>query len=178
MSISETVVLQEACKMMIRINVDKERRQLWVWFADGRLAIVPVEEIEKAGRLVTLDLDKVKLTDPYVILIGTVDGDDEEVPWDLTRHYCDSEFTLSEQEKDELSRRVLGARVRQLREDAGLSQEKLAGRAGLGRVTISRLENGERYTQTQTLKSVAEALGVTLADLLVATESKRRSSKH
>jgi len=92
----KSVVLPEAARMMTRVDVDTEHRRLRAWFADGLSAIVPVEEIEKAGKPVTLDLSEVKFLDPYVILIANTEGGIEEIPWDLIRHFCDAEFsTLS-----------------------------------------------------------------------------------
>jgi transcriptional regulator with XRE-family HTH domain len=52
-----------------------------------------------------------------------------------------------------------GARLRQLREAAGLTQEELAGRAGLTRNAVSALERGERRRPyPHTVRSLADAL--------------------
>jgi transcriptional regulator with XRE-family HTH domain len=52
-----------------------------------------------------------------------------------------------------------GARLRQLREAAGLTQEELAGRAGLTRNAISALERGERRRPyPHTVRVLADAL--------------------
>ncbi len=52
-----------------------------------------------------------------------------------------------------------GALLRRLRESAGLTQEELAGRAGLTRNAVSALERGERTRPyPHTVRSLAEAL--------------------
>lgn len=66
----QTVLLPQAHKLMTRVEVDTEQRLLRVWFADGAIAIVPAREIEKAGKPATLDLNTVRLSDPYVILMS------------------------------------------------------------------------------------------------------------
>jgi predicted ATPase/DNA-binding XRE family transcriptional regulator len=54
-----------------------------------------------------------------------------------------------------------GARLRRLREAAGLTQEELAERAGLTRKAISVLERGERKRPyPHTVRSLADALGL------------------
>ena len=54
-----------------------------------------------------------------------------------------------------------GARLRRLREAAGLTQEELAGRAGLSRKAISVLERGERRRPyPHTVRALADALGL------------------
>jgi len=171
-----TIELPQATRMMTRVEVDKENRRLRVLFADGRIAVVPVEEIERAGKPVTLDLDTVELPDPYVILVRNTEGGLEEVPWDFVRHYCDPEFTRSERAISELSRKALGERIRRRRKEAGLTQAELAERAGVGRITVVRLENGKIDARTQTLRRIARALGVQLVDLLAPGEDVKTST--
>jgi transcriptional regulator with XRE-family HTH domain len=59
-----------------------------------------------------------------------------------------------------------GERVRELRKAGGLSQDKLADRAGLDRTHISLIERGQRSVRLETIQKLAEALGVEPADLL------------
>src|ERR687893_1658938 len=55
-----------------------------------------------------------------------------------------------------------GARLRRLREAAGLTQEELAERAGLTRKAVSVLERGQRKRPyPHTVRSLADALGLT-----------------
>ena len=61
---------------------------------------------------------------------------------------------------------AIGARIRQLREFAGLTQEALARAAGIGRVTLVRIENGEQSPRYGTLVSLARALGRPMVDLV------------
>ncbi len=59
-----------------------------------------------------------------------------------------------------------GVVLRPIREQQGLSQSKLARRAGIAREAVSRFESGARYPRPETLVSIADALGVD-ADWLV-----------
>ena len=58
-----------------------------------------------------------------------------------------------------------GKRIKQLREQAGLSQTKLAEIAGVTPQAISMIESGERNIVTKTADKLAAALGVRLIDL-------------
>src|SRR5947207_2666508 len=53
-----------------------------------------------------------------------------------------------------------GARLRELRERAGLSKSALARAAGIGRGPIARLERGLHPPDWETVARLAEALGV------------------
>jgi len=60
-----------------------------------------------------------------------------------------------------------GANVRRLRIKAGISQENLARQMGVTTHTVWRLENDPAVNpRLQTLRGVAKALGVTMAELL------------
>jgi transcriptional regulator with XRE-family HTH domain len=62
--------------------------------------------------------------------------------------------------------RRVAARVSTLRAQRGLTQEALAARAKLNRVTLARLEKALHPPNIETLERIARALGVGLADLV------------
>ena len=63
-------------------------------------------------------------------------------------------------------RRAVGHVVRRYRDQAGLSQEKLAEKADLSAVFISQVERGVGNASLDTLHRIARALGVRLRDLV------------
>jgi len=69
---------------------------------------------------------------------------------------------------DQRPRRLLtfGARVREIRVAAGLSQEELAERASLHRTYIGSVERGERNLAIGNCYALADALNVPLRELL------------
>jgi len=54
----------------------------------------------------------------------------------------------------------IGARIKTLREEKGISQMDLAEKCGLAQSHISRLENGAHSPSRKTVQTLAEALGV------------------
>src|SRR5688572_9730428 len=74
---------------------------------------------------------------------------------------------------------TFGARLRALREAAGLTQEELAERAGLSVNGLSQLERGERRRpHPRTVRALAEALGLSEEErtTLLATLPNRYGS--
>ncbi|MEV1070680.1 helix-turn-helix domain-containing protein [Micromonospora parva] len=61
---------------------------------------------------------------------------------------------------------VVGRRVRALREERGISLSTLARLAGVGKATLSGLENGTRNPTLETLWAVTAQLGVPFTALL------------
>jgi len=65
----------------------------------------------------------------------------------------------------------LGARLRQLRLAAGLTQAELARRTGIHRPNIARVEAGRHTPSLETLARIANAIGVSTTHVLVSRES-------
>ena len=59
-----------------------------------------------------------------------------------------------------------GVRVRELRSAKGLSQEAFASQCGLDRTYISGIERGVRNVSLANISLIAEALGISLSELM------------
>lgn len=66
----------------------------------------------------------------------------------------------------EQRRRAVGEVVRRLRIERGLTQEQLASTAGMDRTVLIALESGRRSLLYERLFDIADALDVSLADLV------------
>lgn len=61
---------------------------------------------------------------------------------------------------------IFGARIRKLRTAKGLSQEAFANLCDLDRTYISGIERGVRNVSLINIRQLAEALGITLSELM------------
>lgn len=61
--------------------------------------------------------------------------------------------------------RLDGARLRRLREEAGLTLTGLANAASVSKAHLSYIENGQREASPPVAARLAQALGVALVDL-------------
>ena len=135
-----------------------------VTFADGRSGVVPyghtrgIEEEELSG---------VELPSPYEMVLSTAKGESVEIPWDFARGYCDPSYRSRAEATASRGRQTLGRRIRRLRREIGMTQERLAEAAGIGRVTLVRIENGEQSPRFETLSALADALGRPATSLLM-----------
>ena len=60
----------------------------------------------------------------------------------------------------------MGYKVRNRREQLGMTQDELARKSGVSRQTISAIEtNSERNTSTKTLQRIASAMETTVREL-------------
>lgn len=62
-----------------------------------------------------------------------------------------------------------GRRLREVREEADVSQEKLAELAGLHRTYVSSVERGKNNISLVNIERLAAALGVTMGELMPDT---------
>lgn len=63
-------------------------------------------------------------------------------------------------------KQALGGRLKQLREDAGLSQQKVANELGITRSTYTYYELGKTLPNIFTLRMLAEIFHISLEDFL------------
>ena len=72
-------------------------------------------------------------------------------------------------EEQEETQKKIGARLRQLREATGLSQEKFANEHDINRRLMSRIENGTNF-EINTLVELCRALDITLQEFFDGIE--------
>lgn len=80
--------------------------------------------------------------------------------------------TPSQKQLFEQRMTTLGHVVRAIREEAGLSQDKLAERCHVDRQTINRVECARYAPQMITLWVIADGLGIPLSELIRRTEEE------
>ena len=161
-----TVKVANADRMIIAVTPGD--RGINASFADGYSGIVPFTDIPEVGDL--SNLNAVELPNPYEIILTNTQNERVELPWDFVRHYCDRTYRPRMEMVAAKGRQVLGSRVRRLRETADLTQEALAQAAGIGRITLVRLENGKHVPKLTTLKGIARALDKPVEDLLAQSD--------
>ena len=162
----DAVLVKNANRMMTIASLLEHGIELS--FADGASGLIPYSELPEIGQRATLSA--LELPNPYELVLKTAQGATVEIPWDFARHYCDASYRPAVEAIAMRGRHTLGQRVRRLRNSAGLSQDALARAAGIGRVTLVRLEKGEQTPRYKTLRAIARALGVSVSKLLVEPE--------
>ena len=134
-------------------------------FADGDTGLIPYADVpEIEDRFAAQGLE---LPNAYEMIVTLSDGQQIEIPWDFARHYCDQTYRPTVEAIAASGRKTLGDRIRQQRESRRLTQEQLSQKAGIGRVTLARLENGGQAPRFKTLSAIAQALEVDVDALLV-----------
>lgn len=71
---------------------------------------------------------------------------------------------------------TLGQRIRHFRTAAGLTLDQLGERVGIAGSQLSLMENGRREPRLSLLSSIADVVGVQVADLLDSTPPSRRAA--
>jgi DNA-binding XRE family transcriptional regulator len=98
----------------------------------------------------------------YYFTIQFASGATFEVPWDRVLYECEPEYEYFKGHRLKQDRADLAyeaRQVRRLRQQAGLTQEALAKRAGLARPNLARVESGRYRPSLETLERIARALG-------------------
>ena len=157
------VLVRNADRMMTSASPLKDGIE--IAFADGCRGLIPFADLPEINDL--SDIANIELPNPYAVVLRNAQGETVELPWDFARHYCDSSYQPRVEAVALAGRQTIGGRIRRLRESSGMTQEVLARGAGIGRVTIVRIESGDQSPRYETLVSLAQALGMPIQALLV-----------
>ncbi len=152
--------VKDAQRMITSARLTSEG--ILVHFADEQAGTIPLGKLKFEEKP-----QEIRLPSPYVLEIVLRDGRVEELPWDYLRACIDLRYRARAEAESRRGRRLLGERLKRLRQEAGLSQEALAAKAGVSRVTIARLEAGEQDPHYETLHALAQGLGLPLEKLLM-----------
>ena len=158
-----TTLVKNADRMMSSASVLDDGIELT--FVDGCSGLIPFSDLPEVAE--GDGLKELELPTPYEMILITADGERSEVPWDFARHYCDPTYRPQIEAQARQARDDLGGRIRGYREAASLTQAELSSRAGIGRVTLTRIEKGEHSPRTETLTAIARVLGVEVEDLIL-----------
>ena len=151
------------------ISVDVHDVGISVTYADGASGVVPFGEIEGIdGRA---SISAIELPNPYEVVLVLSDGSREELPWDFVRWHCDDSFEARTSSTIRKGQQAVGERIRRYRQSAGMTRVALAKQAGIGRVTLARIEKGSHAPKPETLASLAGALEIDVVDLLAGDPS-------
>ena len=155
--------VQNANRMMI--SIESSHEGLTVSFADGLVSFVPWASIREVHGL--SDMDSIEFDSPYEALIRTKHGEVAEIPWDFARHFGDQEYREHVDETALDGQRKFARRLRGLRRDSDLSQQKLAELSGVSRVTIARIESATQSPRLETIQRLAAAMGYSIQALMM-----------
>lgn len=137
-----------------------------VTYADGAAGLVPLAALPEVRGDVAVST--IELPNPYLLIVRGASGKVAEMPWDFVRHFCDASHRPKVERNAARGRQAMGHRLRTMREEAGLTQDRLARAAKVGRVTLLRIERGEQSPRFATLAAIAKAFKRPLRDLLVS----------
>lgn len=155
--------VQNAERMMIRAESSQDG--LSVSFADGLVSFVPWHSIE--GIHNQSDVDSIEFNTTAEVVVRNKDGRVAEIPWDFARHFGDAEYRDRMAEETLRGQRKFAERLRRLRREADLSQQKLADLSGVGRVTIARIEAAAQSPKLDTIQRLASAMGYPVQALMM-----------
>lgn len=140
---------------------------LEVWFADGLRSTMSAEDVrERAGGWPTgVDLDE----DAQTVVLRRPDGGVYPMPWDGFRFRADASYRAAMQAFALDTVQTIGRRIRRWRKHLGWTQAALTDAAGLSRITLSRIENGNQEATLPTLRAIAAAMGVGVGEMMATT---------
>ncbi len=159
----QAAMVRGAERMMIGVEASYDG--LRVSFADGFVSVAPWDRVVGIGG--QAEVESIQMDTPYEAVIRTRAGDEVEIPWDFARYSGDAEYRERMAEEGLRGRRRFAERLRRLRREADMSQQRLADLSGVGRVTIARLEGAGQSPKLDTIQKLAVGMGYPVQALLM-----------
>jgi len=140
---------------------------LWIEFADGVSGFVTWRDLNLEKYVNSLILDSVRIDDHgSSIEFDSMNGEVFDIDGLAIKTYLDEDAANRVATWIQRSDLALARRVRAARLKTGLTQRDLGERAGMDQAVISKLERGFHRPRIDTLRRIADALGLTVTDLL------------
>jgi len=139
---------------------------LYLRFEDGLERAVHWADLPFARRLgIAPVAASVGLGKESVTLVDQT-GVEMDVSAESLRAALDEEYRARLLSADDDERRIVGARLRTVRESLGLSQLEVSRRSGIAQESLSRIEMGRRDPRLGTLRRLARGMGLSLDQLM------------
>lgn len=140
---------------------------LWVQFGDGLTGILEWSDLgieAMRPNLIAASATVSSMGSSIELLEST--GEIFDIDAGVARAVLDERHRRYLEGEAETHAVSLGARIKARRERAMLTQQALAQRTGLDQAVISRMEGGRVRPRIDTLRKFADALGLSVSDLL------------
>jgi DNA-binding XRE family transcriptional regulator len=161
----------ESGKRIEGVHYLEKMNSFVIHMENGNAYILKVSDLSEAD---TSGVDKYTVEDDYrSFRVIQPSGNWFDVPWDDVLYHCEPTYTYYKGKNSlnkEQATQSIGQKIRQIRLSKGYSIEALAEKASMKRPNLSRLENGKHQPSLETLEHLAEALEMTVAEIL--TNSK------
>jgi DNA-binding XRE family transcriptional regulator len=138
----------------------------YVRFGDGLERAVPWASLPFAR---TLALEPITARAGHggeTVVLGDESGREVDVSAQSLRAALDDKFREALRRADSGERKLVGARIRAVRESVGFSQLELSRRSGIAQESLSRIETGQSDPRLGTLRRMAQGMGLSLNQLL------------
>lgn len=156
-------------EMLASVIYDAPGRALVVSFGDGDVVRLSVDRLPPT--LKGARWDEAIVEDGQHIHVpvdagqGDLHGDSTDIPWDTIKTLTDPQFAAEMAQAAARNALRVGATLRTLRRQRGLTTAQLGARTGMAQQSISRIENGHHDVSFSTLEKLLAAMGCTLRDL-------------
>ena len=173
MSFIKTQSDPELGKIIAEVNYFENIQSFFIRMENGKMYNLHLSDLAEADSSKVMEWS-IGEEHNYIQVIQQT-GNRFDIPWDDILYLCEPEYEYYRGKLDpdpNKGLKLIGGRVRELREAKGLSISDLAIKAGMKRPNLSRLEHGRHQPSLETLERIAESLGISVAQLVTKRLAK------
>ncbi len=149
---------------------------LHVTFGNGESIELPTAKLTLPRVPTAIHWTQARVNEFGTAIVVPAKPDDVEIPADLLRRLTDRQFADHVVGLATEQARLIGSRLKQLRQARGLTQAAVARLAQIEPANLSRIENGKFDVASRTLWRILAAIGCSVADLASTQSSQSAPS--
>jgi transcriptional regulator with XRE-family HTH domain len=149
-------------------------------FTNGDVVDIPLSSLLSLSEVLLKKIDDEDIHNNSYEIEILVNEEPYLIPWDKIRVLTDKDFSKFLAQQAEEQAKLIGVKLKRLREKKGLKSNDLADRSGITAQSISRIEKGHQDVSFTTLRKLLASMGYSLADLAneeVELENEKSADK-
>jgi DNA-binding XRE family transcriptional regulator/CheY-like chemotaxis protein len=155
-------------KKLQSVSLSENNKQFLVLFQNDKFYTLNRHLLEQddGSPIKTIKISR----DAYSFRVSQASSNKYHVPWDAVLHFCEPTYRYYYKRAEKTrpqQMESMGARIKQIRKQKGLTQQQLAERTGMERSNIARIEAGRHRPTLPTLERIADALEVPVVELIL-----------
>ena len=159
-------------------DVSADLQQMRVSFANGDRVDISTADVVPARLRTTIHWANARPNGSRTSVLVPADPADIEIPSTRLRRLSDKKFADHVASLAEAQAKLIGSRLKGLRERRGLTQKAVAQLAHLEPANLSRIESGRFDVSSTTLWKILAAMDCSIADLAATQSTQEHEDGH
>lgn len=150
-----------------KVSYNKSQNSFIITFNDGGFGEVTLNDLQMEDMTDELLLESPGVSEHGNALeVYTKNGEIVDIDADVLRSIISQEAKEQIKQETKMTGRHIGSRIKSMREQQNITQNKLSELTGIDQAILSKIETGKHLARLDTIERIAKGLKITVTQLL------------